>query len=220
MIITIDGPVGSGKSTVARRLAQRLSVAYLDTGAMYRAVALKAKRGGADPRDADELGRVVVGMDLRVHCGKDPFRIKVDGEDVTEEIRRPDISEWSSLVASAAPVREFLVALQRSLGEQLGSLVTEGRDQGSVVFPDADAKFYLTADVETRARRRHLELTAANKCESYESVLAGLQARDRRDSGRESSPLVRPDGAIEIDTTDLTIEQAVDRLVEAIASAT
>lgn len=212
MIITIDGPAGSGKSTAARKLAQRLGFAHLDTGAMYRAVTLRALRSGIDLSDPAALERCAREADIRMTHEPSGQRVLLDGQDVTREIRDPQVTENAHYVANAGNVRGVLVELQRAVAAQLGDVVTEGRDQGSVAFPDAEAKFFLVARAEERARRRLEELRSAGVEADYQEILAAIVQRDRRDQGRRVGPLVRPPGAIEIDTTDLNIEQTVHAL--------
>lgn len=195
-VIAIDGPAGAGKSTVARAVAQALGYTYLDSGAMYRSVALAAMRRGTDPAAVAPAVRIEVGA-----------RVRLDGEDVTEEIRTPQVSEAASRAAADATVRQAMVAEQRRLLSS-GDWVVEGRDIGSVVAPDADLKVFLTADAEERARRRAAELGA-----DPERVLAEQTIRDQRDQGREHSPLRPADGALQLDTTGLSVEEVVERIV-------
>ena len=190
MVIAIDGPAGAGKSTVARAVADALGFTYLDTGAMYRAVALARLLG----RDGSEVGF-------------DEGRVTLDGEDVSDRIRTPEVTEEASRVAAEREVREAMVARQRELMGD-GDWVAEGRDIGSVVVPHAEVKVFLTADPRERAQRRAAELGA-----DPEEILAQQRARDERDSSREASPLVRADGAEELDTTGLTIDEVVERIV-------
>jgi len=223
MIITIDGPAGSGKSTAARELAKALRIAYLDTGATYRAATLAALRGGVDLEDAPALAELARRLDLRLEYAGDDFRVLLDGEDVTRQIRSAEVSDNSHHVARAPGVREVLVAMQRRIGSELarstGGVVAEGRDQGSVVFPDADVKFYLDATPEVRARRRHDEMTADGQDVSYQAVLEAIVARDGRDRSRAVAPLVKPDEAVEIDTTDMSIEQVTAELKRRVEGA-
>lgn len=207
MVITIDGPAASGKGTAARGLAARLGFEYLDTGAMYRAVAYAARQRGVSWSDAAALQRLLAQIQLEVS----PPRILVDGRDVTEELRSPEISQGSSEVAAMPAVRAFLVDLQRRFA-QGRHLVTEGRDQGTVVFPDADVKFFLTADLRTRAERRWRELQQRGLHTAYEAVLTELSERDRRDSTRHDSPLRQPVDAVLIDSTSLSPEQVVGEM--------
>jgi cytidylate kinase len=217
MIITIDGPAGSGKSTVARKLAARLGIAYLDTGAMYRAIAHAALERGVDCGDSEALAVVARSVDLEVNCGPTHTRVKVDGRDVTEAIRTMAVSVASSAVAGQEGIRNLLVEHQRRIGAKLGSFVTEGRDQGSVVFPSADAKFVLDATVEKRAERRHQEMLADGEDVSFDEVLENLNRRDDVDC-KQWVPLLEPEAAILIDTTHMSLKEVVDRLESEIKS--
>ena len=212
MIITIDGPAGSGKSTAARELARALGIAFLDTGATYRAVTLEALRRGTDLEDEGALLELARGLDIRFAPAGRDVRVLLDGRDVTREIRSEEVSAGSHHAAGSPAVREVLVELQRRLGRQLGSFVAEGRDQGSVVFPEADVKFYLDARAEVRARRRHEEMLAAGRPSDYQEVLGSILRRDARDRGRPVAPLVEPEGAIAIDTSEMSIQQVVEEL--------
>ena len=212
MIVTIDGPAASGKSTAARGLARALGIAYLDTGATYRAVTLKALREKLDLCDEAALVKLARRMDLRLHPCAEGLRVELDGEDVTDDIRRSEVSEMSRHAAGSPQVRQVLTALQRCIGAELGSFVTEGRDQGSVVFPQADFKFYLVAAPEVRARRRCEEQKARGESSEYEQTLRAILRRDELDRNRAVAPLVKPQGAIEIDTSEMTIQQVIDAL--------
>ncbi len=212
MIITIDGPAGGGKSTAARLLAQRLGIAFLDTGAMYRAITLRALRLGVDLRDERALERVAREALLRLHQADGALRVELDGQDVSEAIRAEAVSAASHHIASAGGVRGVLVDKQRQIAAQLGDVVTEGRDQGSVVFPDAEAKFYLTASVAERARRRYEQLRGQGEPADLDAIRDAIEQRDRRDESRDVGPLVKPADAVEIDTSDMTIEQVLDTL--------
>lgn len=214
MIITIDGPAGSGKSTAARELAKALGIAHLDTGATYRAVTLLALRRGADLADEAALAELARGMDIRMEPTVGRVGVLLDGEDVTDEIRTEAVSANSRYAAASAAVREVLVELQRRLGRQLGSFVTEGRDQGSVAFPEADVKFYLDARPAERARRRCEELRSHGQQADYDAVLEAIVQRDRLDSGRAVGPLTVPDGATIIDTSDMKIPQVTRKLLD------
>jgi cytidylate kinase len=213
MIITIDGPAGSGKSTAARKLAARLGVAYLDTGAMYRAIALRALRHGVRLNDSDALVRIAREARIDVICGPTHVRVLLDGTDVTEDIRTMAVNAATGFVAREQAIRDVLVTRQREIGRALGSLVTEGRDQGSVVFPDADLKFFLDASVEKRAERRYQEMLADGESVTYDEILQNLRERDGNDA-HQWAPLLEPATAIHLDTTSLTIHEVVERMLE------
>ena len=213
MIITIDGPAGSGKSTAAKALAKRIGLRFLDTGAMYRAITLRALKAGLDLTNEQALTRCAAEADLHLEYEGDTLKVRLDGQDVTTEIRRVEVTDQSHYIAAAPGVRKVLVRLQRQIAEELGGVVTEGRDQGSVVFPDAGVKFYLLARPEERARRRCEELQAAGQVVRYEDILEAIVTRDRRDSQRAVGPLVKPAGAIEVDNTGLAPEQTAALLV-------
>lgn len=215
MIITIDGPAGSGKSTAARKLAAKMGIAYLDTGAMYRAIALAALEKGVPLNDEETLIRVARAAIVEVDCGPTHTRVTLDGKDVSEAIRSMAVNQATSYVARIAEIRRLLVEKQRTIGRKLGSLVTEGRDQGSVVFPDADVKFFLDASIEKRAMRRYQELMADGEEASYEQIMENLKQRDGNDQC-QWAPLLEPATAIRIDTTQMTIHEVVESLLEAV----
>lgn len=208
LTITIDGPAGSGKSTVARNVAQELRFTYLDTGALYRAAALAIERAGCDIHNNDACGQVLA----RTCISLNGDRVEVDGEDVTDEIRSHHISELASTIAVHTTVRRELLKIQRS-SKGLSSLVAEGRDTGSVVFPDADIKIYLNAATEERAQRRHRELLGKGADITLEKVLSDMNRRDQRDSDREISPLAIPEHAIVVDTTHLKFDEVVGKIL-------
>ena len=218
LVITIDGPAGSGKSTTAKLVARRLGYTYLDTGAMYRAMAVKALRAGIDPGDLEGLARLAETTEIDVKTLADGTRVLLDGEDVTIHLRGPDVTQASSPVSAVPAVRERMVELQRRIGSG-GGIVAEGRDMGSVVFPGADVKIYLSASLRCRAERRRSELAACGEKASLAAVEEDIRRRDVRDSSREHSPLVVPQGAIEVDTTDLTIEEQVERVLDEVSKA-
>src|SRR4051812_23674783 len=209
MIVTIDGPAGSGKSTVARALADRLGFDYLDTGAMYRAVALAFARLRTDPADAAAVAAALAAL----HIEMPPGHVVLNGEDVTLLIRTPDVSQGASRVAVVPAVRRFLAAEQR-LAAEGRSIVCEGRDQGTFVFPDAGCKFFLTADPHARALRRHHEQLARGHAVTFEEVLRAQEERDARDAARDLAPMRPADDAVVVDTTHLTTDAVLARLLD------
>jgi cytidylate kinase len=214
MIITIDGPAAAGKSTAARALAQRLGFDFLDTGAMYRAVTLAALRVGCDLHDPSALTHLVAGLHLEMPASG---RVLLGGEDVTGQIRTADITAASGAIASSAVVRQWLVGLQRTVAKGR-NIVCEGRDQGTVVFPDAFCKFFLVADPLERARRRQREMAARGENVPWEEVLAAQEARDQRDARRDIAPMLAAPDAILLDSTHLTLEQVVNQMEHAVHS--
>lgn len=204
-VIAIDGPAGSGKSTVARAVAERLGLEYLDTGAMYRSVAFAALRGDVDPADVDGVASMVPELEIDVTGGV----VLVDGVDASIEIRGPEVTRAVSVVAANPVVRTELVSRQREWAIRRGGGVIEGRDIGSVVFPDAVLKLYLTASAEERAGRRAKEVTDLD----YETVAADIARRDALDQGREASPLTEAPDAVVVDTTGRSIEEIVDEVL-------
>lgn len=219
MIITIDGPAGSGKSTAARKLAARFDIAYLDTGAMYRALAHAALQRGLDAGDERAIAELAESLDLSLDCGPTHTRVRVDGHDVSEVIRSMAVSRMAGQVARIQAVRVVMVRRQRALGAGLGSFVAEGRDQGSVVFPKADRKFVLEASAETRARRRHQEMTADGEDAELEDVLQNIQDRDESDS-KQWAPLLSSGDAVVVDTSGMSMHDVVECLAAAVESAT
>ena len=210
-VVTIDGPAGAGKSTTARALAARLGYSFLDTGALYRAVALSARRRGVGWDDGPGMGRLATALEIGFAPSAAGNRVLVDGDDLTAEIRDPEISQGASKVSALPEVRAALLGLQRAIGAR-GRVVAEGRDTGTVVFPQAFAKFFLTATPEERARRRAIELKAQGREVVFAEVLAELEQRDARDSGRAVAPLKRADDALEINTDGMGPEEVVARL--------
>jgi CMP/dCMP kinase len=204
MIVTIDGPAGSGKSTAARLLADRLGFPFLDTGAMYRAVALESLSVGIDLDDEARVAEVARRLDIDALGST----VRANGRDVTAAIRAPEISGAASRVAANPAVREAMVCLQRQAAAGR-DIVTEGRDQGTVVFPQAECKFYLTADPHERARRRQGELESQGERVSFDDLLAQILERDTRDKTRETSPLVPADDALHIDTSHMSPDEMV-----------
>jgi cytidylate kinase len=214
-IITIDGPAGSGKSTVSRLLATRLKVLYLDTGAMYRAVALQAKRKGVDLKDKEKISRLCRDLDLQFKTLDGATRLFVGAEDISAAIRSPEMDMFSSAISAIKEVREAMTLLQRKMAKQ-GGVVAEGRDMGTVVFPDADYKFFVNADPEVRAGRRYRERLERGEAVSRGEVEKELRKRDAQDMTRALAPLVPAKDAIIIDTTNLTVEEVVEKMVKTI----
>ncbi|MEP0765432.1 MAG: (d)CMP kinase [Fimbriimonadia bacterium] len=212
LVIAIDGPSGAGKSTVAKALAERLGLHYLDTGAMYRALALTATRAGLTDAPADALGDLAASLQIVFEGPPTAQRVICQGRDVTEEIRTPETGDLASALSVHSTVRRAMVTAQQRIIES-GGWTLEGRDTTTVVAPDADLKVYLDASPEVRARRRYEELTARGIETTVAEVLAQQRERDCRDSTREDSPLRRAPDAIIVDSSDLSVEQVVDRIV-------
>jgi len=212
LVVTIDGPAASGKSTTARTVAKRIGYKYLDTGAMYRAIGLKALRTGVDVGDEAGMAELARETAVDVTMLSSGTRILLDGVDVTDELRSPEVSASASAVAALEPVRERMVEIQRTVGAE-GGIVAEGRDIGSVVFPDAEVKIYLDADLTTRAERRKRELNGKGAEVELGKVERDIRSRDKTDSDRRHSPLVVPEGAVIVDTTQLTIEEQIEEVL-------
>ena len=219
IVVAIDGPSGSGKSTVARLAARRLGFVFVDTGAMYRAVTLLALRNNLDMNEGGNLAELARSLKFEFKDTGGLMKTLVNREDVTEEIRTPEVDRWVSLVSSHKDVRTHLVSLQRRMCKE-GGVVCEGRDIGTVVVPGAKVKFFLTASPEKRARRRKRQLGKAGKEMSNARMEEEMERRDREDSSREVSPLRKAEDAILMDTTDLTVEEEVNQVVEAVRKAT
>jgi CMP/dCMP kinase len=212
LVIAIDGPAASGKSTTARLVAERLGYLHLDTGAMYRAIAAKVIRLGIDPEDATAVVALLPTTHVELRREDGSLRVILDSEDVTEEIRSQAVTRAVSPVSSIPGVREAMVGEQRRLGAE-GGVVLEGRDIGTVVFPDADLKVFLVAGIRARAGRRQGELEARGHTVALEAVVRELEERDRLDSTRATAPLRKAADAIELDTSNLTIEEQVNAVV-------
>jgi CMP/dCMP kinase len=218
LLIAIDGPAGSGKSTTARLVARRLGYMYIDTGAMYRAVTLKVLNSNVDPADQSAVVELARASAITLVDDGEPHVI-LDGNDVSDAIRSEDVTRNVSLVSSYPAVRKLMVAKQREIGSTKGCVI-DGRDIGTVVFPDADLKFYIVADIMERARRRQEELSGQGEELPIVQVVRELKERDFKDSTRETSPLKKADDAIEIDTTRLTIDEQVEIILNYANEAT
>jgi cytidylate kinase len=214
VVVAIDGPAGTGKSSVSRGLALKLGARYLDTGAMYRMVTLAVLRADVDPSDADAVESVASKVQMSVSYDPDGDTCYLGGEDVSAEIRGDEVTRAVSAVSSVSAVRARLVDLQRAMAAESGSVVVEGRDIGTVVLTDAPVKIFLTASAETRARRRNDQNVATGLADNYESVLADVRRRDHLDSTRVVSPLRAAPDAMVVDTSEMTEAQVIDHLLE------
>ncbi len=216
MIVTIDGPAGSGKSTVARELAKKLGVPYIETGAMYRAVAWWCSKNGIDITDKEAVVNLLEQMEIDFITSGNDFLVQFEGKRINDELYAPSIGEFASAIARIPEVREFLTKKQRELAQKSDSCIFEGRDMGTVVFPDADHKFFLSTSLEERARRRVRQLKEKGLEVSYEETLRAIRKRDSQDENRAVAPLkAAPDAKI-IDTTNITVDDVVDIIVSAI----
>jgi len=223
LIVTIDGPAGTGKSSVARRVARTLGLEFLDTGAMYRGATVLAIDAEVDLRSPEDAGERIAGLiddaDLRFDFSTDPPSLIAGRDVIDDRLRSAQVSTMASPVSMLAPVRHALVERQRRIAEVHPRLVSEGRDQGSFVFPRAEVKFFLHASIRVRARRRHEQLLAQGKPSDLHEVEREIAERDRRDSERPLAPLVHPQGAVDVDTSELTIDQVVERLASIVLDA-
>lgn len=213
LVVAMDGPSGTGKSSVSRRLASALEASYLDTGAMYRVATVWVLRSGVEPTDADAVAKAVAALPLEI--GKDPLSetVLLDGEDVSGEIRGDAVTKAVSAVSAVPAVRELMVQMQRDLASSSTRIVVEGRDIGTVVLPDADVKVFLTASPEARAERRNKQNIEQGRGDDYESVLADVQRRDHADSTRAVSPLRPAEDSVIVDTSELDLDGVIERLL-------
>ena len=207
--IAVDGPSGAGKSTIAKNVAKKLGIDYIDTGAMYRAIGYKMKTAGVSPEDPEAVARMLDATEIDFSDGN----IYLDGEIVNEEIRTPEMSTMASVCSKIPAVREKLVDIQRAMGQRK-SVIMDGRDIGTNVLKDAEYKIYLTASAEERARRRFLELQEKGGTQTYEEVLEDIRQRDHSDMTRELNPLRKADDAIELDSTKMDIDEVVEKILE------
>lgn len=214
IIIAIDGPSGAGKSTLAKELAKRLGYVQLDTGAMYRALAWLAREAGLDLSDEAAVQAFCASADIELQPLNGSSRVFANGREVTNDIRTPEISMLTSQMSALRPVREAMTRLQRRMGAQ-GGVVLEGRDIGTVVFPDAELKFFLTASAEERGRRRFLELKAKGEATTLEATISEVKQRDAQDASRELAPLRQAEDALPIDSTGLTVDEVVSLMEQA-----
>jgi len=215
LIVAIDGPSGAGKSTLGRRLARELGLLYIDTGAMYRAVALAVVAAGVELSDSERVAEVARRASIILEGDPDSLRVTLDGRDVSAEIRGEGVGHAASVVSAIPEVRRELVRRQREMGAK-GGVVLDGRDIGTVVFPSANVKFFLTAVPEERARRRLDEERARDQAQTFEETLADINERDRRDSTRDDSPLRIADDAVVIDTTEFSIDEVFRRMLQVV----
>jgi len=219
LTIAIDGPSGAGKSTVARSLARRLNYIYIDTGAMYRSVALRVKEKSISPEDEPALNQLASSLQITFARKGEQLHVFCDGEDITEAIRTPEISRLASAISRQKGVREALVRMQREMGKE-GGVVLEGRDIGTVVFPDADVKFYLDAESDERVRRRYHEMVEKGVKVDYKETQEELVQRDHHDMYRVHSPLKKADDALLIDSTHRSVEEVVKEMIGTISRVT
>ena len=217
VIVAIDGPSGAGKSTLAKRLAKELGFTYLDTGAMYRALALKVLRQRLDLGDEAGLAALVRETEIGLHENGGRLNVMLDGVDVADLIRTPEVSQMASKVSAQKTVRQRMLELQRAAGGK-GHIVAEGRDIGTVIFPGAEIKIYLDASLDERARRRYEELRAGGRQVSLEATVREIKERDQRDSGRDLAPLCKAEDAVAIDTSTLTADAVAERVMDLIRS--
>jgi len=216
LIITIDGPAGSGKSTTARLLAEKIGAAFLDTGAMYRAVTVAAMKSQLDLGNVETVEKLIDSADFKFEITNNQMAVKINNKDITEQIRDPKVTENVRFIASQPSLRSRLVKMQQNFAQKYQKIVTEGRDQGTVVFPDADYKFFLTADSAQRTKRRAEELTEKGLKVDLTKLRKEIEIRDTADKNRNTGPLVPAKDAVIIDNTNLTLEQTVNEILKII----
>ena len=216
LIVAVDGPSGTGKSTMCRALAKRMGAKYVDTGAMYRVATLAVLRAGVDPADTARVIEATADLPLAVSDDPDSTQVLLGGEDVKDEIRGPEVTRHVSAVSAIPEVRVNLVELQRKLAREAGRAIVEGRDIGTVVLPDAPAKIFMTASAEVRAQRRYNQDIAAGREADFDAVLADVQRRDDADSSRAASPLRPAEDAVLVDTSELTPDEVLEALTEVV----
>jgi len=212
MIIAIDGPAASGKSTTSKLVAQKLKITYLDTGAMYRALTLQLLNSNIDFNNVDKVSTILGNLSIEMYDYKGRNIIKLNNEDITEQIRSSNVTENVSEVSALLSVRQSMVVIQRNIGNKTDCVV-EGRDIGTIVFPNADYKFFMIADIKIRAKRRLNEMNQLGANKSYDEIVSDLEIRDYKDTNRDNSPLRKAVDAVEIDTTDLNIDEQVNKIV-------
>lgn len=217
MKIALDGPSGAGKSSLARAIAKKLHIVYVDTGALYRSIGLFVRRAGADPKDAAAVEALLPSITLEMKFENGEQHIYLCGEDVGDRIRTPEISMYASAVSAIPAVRTFLLDTQRSIAEKT-DVIMDGRDIGTVILPDAEVKIFLTASPEARAKRRTLELEAKGIATTYEEVLADMKERDNNDSTRKTAPAIPAEDAVFLDNSELTAEETVQAALKIIAA--
>ncbi len=212
MIIAIDGPAASGKSTTAKLVAQKLKITYLDTGAMYRALTLQLLNSNIDFNNVDKVSTILGNLSIEMYDYKGRNIIKLNNEDITEQIRSSNVTENVSEVSALLIIRQSMVVMQRQIGNKTDCVV-EGRDIGTIVFPNADYKFFMIADIKMRANRRLNEMNQLGANKTYDEMVSDLEIRDYKDTNRDNSPLRKAVDAVEIDTTELTIDEQVNKII-------
>ena len=217
--IALDGPSGAGKSSLAKAIASKLGIVYVDTGALYRSIGLYVSRKSVDPRSAEAVALCLPEISLSLAFNEEGQRVILNGEDVSDKIRTPEMSMYASAVSAIPAVRAFLLETQRSISEST-SVIMDGRDIGTVIIPDAEVKIFLVASAEARAKRRYAELTAKGQACTYEEVLSDMVERDKNDSSRAIAPAVPAEDAVFLDNSDLTFEETVEAALSVIRKKT